>query len=149
MRDRVRDRWIRFSRLALLAAVALAAWLPACSAKPKSDLVKPRVGRGEEYVTGMAAAFYCTCESWPGSWKELRAFDDRLHALSQQAGKPALPRFNWGSYPEAKLGRSTEGYLTVNFGTPGADGDEEVAVPFPDCSRFDRAKLAPACKQSP
>ena len=133
----------------MLAATWLAVSALGCSAQSKPDPMRPKVGRGEEYVTGIAAAFYCTCDRWPASWSELRGFDDRLHALSEKTGKPALQRFAWDTYTDASLGRSTEGYLTVSFGAASANDQGGTAVPFPDCSRFDRAKLESACRAAP
>lgn len=117
-----------------------------CASQKQPDAApQSKVGRSEEYITGIAAAFYCTCQRWPQSWAELRGFDDALHALAEKSGKPALPRFEWVKYADAKVGRSEEGYLMINLATASQSQAVGFAVPFPDCSRFDRSVYAAAC----
>lgn len=112
--------------------------------------MRPKIGRADQYVTGIAAAFYCTCDRWPRTWDELRAFDDSLHTITQRAGKPAVPRFPWADYKDMRLGTSAEeGYLTIDFGSGADSGAQDVAVPYPDCSRFDRAAYTDACAGAP
>ena len=135
----------RATRAAITVALFLASLACGCSAGANPEAaVQPKVGRSEEYVTGIAAAYYCACERWPNSWRELQAFDDALHVMSERSGKPALTRFEWTQYNNVKLGRSTDGYLTIDLG-PGAQQADGIAVPMPDCSRFDRTEIRPAC----
>jgi len=129
----------------LTLSLVLASLVCGCSAETKPEpQSQSKVGRGEEYVTGIAAAFYCACGRWPDSWRELQEFDDALHVMSERSGKPALTRFEWTQYKNVKLGRSTDGYLTIDLG-PGDQQADGIAVPMPDCSRFDRTEISPAC----
>ena len=137
--------WRRDAVCAVVVAL-LAVLVCGCSSQKPKDPLRPKIGRADTYVTGIAAAFYCTCERWPRTWYELNGFDDALHALAKDAGKAALPRFAWSDYPDARVATSSEeGYLTIDFGPSKATVVEDVAVPFPDCSHFDRTVYVSAC----
>ena len=142
----LRGRSLRRYAVVAVLVPALVVLACACSSQKPKDPLKPKVGRVDTYVTGIAAAFYCTCQRWPRTWDELSTFDDALHGLAERGGKAALTRFAWGDFPDARLGKSTEeGYLTIDFGPSKQTEVEDVAVPFPDCSHFDRASYTSAC----
>lgn len=120
----------------------------------------PKSRAQAEYVSGIAAAYYCTCEEWPGSWNEMRRFDDYLHDRSAAAGEPPLKRFAWSDI-NATLAVHADGSLIVRTKNEGrleqkngqaakTDDDEfaPIAVPAPDCSRFDRARFAGGCHRA-
>lgn len=134
--------------LALLFMTGLLA--PGCASGKKQPAPEPsKSDRAEEYVTGIAAAFYCSCERWPASWAQLRRFDDALHALSQESGKAPLPRFAWSDYPDAETGVTEDGgYLKIALGSGASEPGKSIAVSIPDCSRFDRQALVSACVQA-
>jgi len=137
-----RPSWLRRCVSPALAVI----FVFGCSSQTVQSDVKPKVGRADAYATGIAAWFYCTCERWPRTWSELAAFDGELRLLAERAGKPAVPRFAWGAFPDARLGTSAdEGYLTIDFGPSKETEATDVAVPFPDCSHFDRKTYVAAC----
>jgi hypothetical protein len=150
------------SRRGLALALAVLSVVYGCSSNRNVEPVSvtPKSRDQAQYVSGIAAAYYCTCEHWPGSWNEIRRFDDYLHARSEAAGEPPLKRFAWADI-NATVYRHTDGSLIV---TPKNDGrleekngeaakasDDEfdpIAVPVPDCSRFDRSRFVSGCERA-
>jgi len=153
----------RSRRTARALTVALAAFtvVSACSSsKPAAPTVAPKSRNQAEYVSGIAVAYYCTCDEWPGSWTELQRFDDYLHARSAAAGEPPLKRFEWSAI-HASVYRHSDGSLIVAPKNEGrleekdgaaAKADEKqfapIAVPMPDCTRFDRTRFATGCSRA-
>jgi len=128
----------------VLAACVVAACSTETPVKQPADAAaEPRMRI--EYVSGMAAAYFCTCERWPESWAELRRFDDNLHGKAEQGGQAPLRRFDWGGI-EAVVSVQVDGSLGVR---PEAGSEDEYLEPFgvpvPDCSRFDRSRFESAC----
>jgi hypothetical protein len=138
--------------LAGAAAVLLAA---ACSSKPppppQPEPASRRSTQQAGYVSGIAAAYYCTCSRWPGSWNELRRFDDYLHTRAEQQGESPMKRYAWADV-SATVNTHADGSFIIRPKSPlnGDPGEKEenlepIAVPTPDCSRFDRARFAGGC----
>ena len=126
-------------------AIVLAAGCSAKDEEKPTEATAPKASMQAEYVSGIAAAYYCTCERWPGSWTQLRRFDDYLHAQSQHDGAAPMQRFDWSGI-EAGVSVHVDGSLVVR---PEAGSEKDYiqpfAVPAPDCSRFDRSRFASGC----
>jgi hypothetical protein len=105
-----------------------------------------------EYVSGIAAAYYCTCTRWPASWDEIHRFDDFLHESAKRAGEAPMKRFAWTEV-RATVHVHADGSLIIRTKSPmSASGDEDdfepIAVPAPDCTRFDRNRFAGGCPRN-
>jgi hypothetical protein len=128
------------------------------SEKPVS--VAPKSRDQAEYVSGIAVAYYCTCDEWPASWNELSRFDDYLHARSAAAGEPPLKRFAWSDINASVFVHSDGSFIVApksdahleKRGGAAAKADDEdfdpIAVPAPDCTRFDRVRFASGCARA-
>src|SRR5262245_60735239 len=79
----------------ILTLPALTVMCACSSGRVQPVSVTPKSLDQAQYVSGIAAAYYCTCAKWPMSWSEMRRFDDYLHARSAAAGEPPLKRFAW------------------------------------------------------
>jgi len=131
--------------LAALAGLLLAACSSEKTPAPAPGIEVPKASMHAEYVSGIAAAYYCTCEEWPRSWKEMRRFDNYLHESAERGGEAPMARFDWGGI-EAVVQTHVDGSLVIR---PQAGSESEYiepfAVPIPDCSRFDRSRFESGC----